>query len=902
MILCFPEKSISEIREEITVSSQNASGDGSSSDETQQQPPRTATSVPPVQRARSETPGSEKIQLLRKQMEQNRLKMAEREHSKRGIEELVTQLKAKFDSNQMTLEKSSHLGRSIGDLSVLSPATQKYQSASDLSQSTISFDKDRIRYLEKKVQQLELEIKTKEKDFLHRDPESEHHQTIKNLENKILDYEEHLKEKECIIEARTQAVSLLSENMSMKGKNTVDLLEDTKQEMYKMQQKFIEAESTYKTEIDNLKAEIQSKNDKIANMEEINDILETARYDLTIKNSTLETQLQDVQEYSTKLNELNRLNESLQHRITELENSSHTTDEPETTPLDTLQVQFNQLQIENDDLKKSLQHDEVPATDGELNDRLKSLEANLKQQQDIINEQHQSQQQLENSLQEKTIEYNVLNANFSVLQEKLKSTAPKSLFSMSTDEEAEAEITKLKAQLDDANKSMIKMKLKAKQLQKQVDTIKKSSDVSKQIIVLTEQNTILQSRVTELETATKSADNPPSESDLGKRVQVLETTCQNQITAMRLLEEQKLDMTEDLHSTKDELTLLRDQIKSVDSDEETARVQSHMDSIAQEERLAEALLKIKQLQEEIEMITNERNEIKLFNNYMAENIEQGSSAESIEIVENLTQQEKQEMEELQQSMQHREEVYGQNMMSQDLSESLVKLREESSELMHKIEMFTNERHEVLDKMEVLTAENLKLQKEIDVLKQSKDELDRNCTKINEEKSRLEQLIKDGELERKELQKNIKELTENRNELKEEINTLIQASSTTPDSEEITFDKDPYVKCLKNVEVHMENYRRGKDKNAKFEVSKKLTKEAKNMHELATKLLSDYEQCLEKFNELRCEYAQKVHAQSSEYSATRKLQVQQLENELDVCKQDLQTLQDQFSLQKQETER
>lgn len=47
--------------------------------------PFSGPSTPLPERARSETPGSEKIQLLRQQMEQNRRKMAERENSKRGI-------------------------------------------------------------------------------------------------------------------------------------------------------------------------------------------------------------------------------------------------------------------------------------------------------------------------------------------------------------------------------------------------------------------------------------------------------------------------------------------------------------------------------------------------------------------------------------------------------------------------------------------------------------------------------------------------------------------------------------------------------------------------------------------------------------------------------------------------
>lgn len=296
--------SISEVNDDVNTT---AFADGQLSDSVVHDDTVTQPAAVFV-KGRSETPGSEKIQLLRKQMEQNRLKMAEHEHRKLDVKEKITQLKVNLDSSQKNLEKS-HLGRSIGDLSIIptAPYKDKYQSASDLTgYATISsLDKDRIRYLEKKVRELEIDIKNKENDFLHRDPESEHLKTIKNLENKILDYQENLKEKECVIEARTQAVSLLSENMSMKGKNTIDLLEDTKQEMFKMQQRFIDAEDQYKREIEALNVELDNRNYKVSNLEEVNDILETTRYDLTIKNSALEGQANDAQEYTNKLNVLN---------------------------------------------------------------------------------------------------------------------------------------------------------------------------------------------------------------------------------------------------------------------------------------------------------------------------------------------------------------------------------------------------------------------------------------------------------------------------------------------------------------------------------------------------------------------------------------------------------------------
>lgn len=52
-----------------------------------------------------------------------------------------------------------------------------------------------------------------------------------------------------MINARTQAVTLLSQDMSMKGKNTLECLEETRQEMRSMQNNFIVIENQLKKEL-----------------------------------------------------------------------------------------------------------------------------------------------------------------------------------------------------------------------------------------------------------------------------------------------------------------------------------------------------------------------------------------------------------------------------------------------------------------------------------------------------------------------------------------------------------------------------------------------------------------------------------------------------------------------------
>lgn len=801
-------------------------------------------------RAKSETPGSEKIQLLRQQMEENRLKMAERAHNKKGIEDMVTQMKAKLDMTQMSLEKSTELGKSIGDLSSIGAKGALTKSSSDLSHATVSFDKERIRNMKRKI--IELESKLKEKDnIIHDFNSSDQYKKVKTLENKILDLEENLKEKESIIEARTKAVSLMSENLSIKGKNTVDMLEDTKLEMLKMQENFLKSEDDFRAELEVLRIELEEKNGKISDFEEKVKILEENRFELTMKNSELEGKLNNVLDYSNKLSELNKQNEALLKRINYLENQKYdiiTDDEiaaaqsatGEESPIGggTIAPQIELLQQEISNLKDKINLTNV--SDVELIEKHQALENNVQKYKTDICELKEKNSKLEESLVEKTIEFNVLQANFSVLEEKLNSSIPKPLFSKSTDEEAELEITKLKAQLDESNKGSIKMKLKLKQLQKQIDNLKKSSTLHEDMIKLTEENQVLQHKLIELEEEkgqlqlklVNDDDNRlVVDADLENKITILEHTCQNQTTAIQLLEEQKMDMTEDLQKTKDELMTLKDQIREIDQ-QETTRVSAQYSGIEFEEKLekykteiSELLTSNDSLKKELDVLEHEKNRYLLENTELLEKIdklsvEKGSSSESIEIVANLTQREKQEIEEF-----NKKQEFESNL---DLNESLVKLQEESSELMHKIDLFTTERKEVLGKMELMSIETTQLKREIELLEKDKIEL-------------LERLHATKIIE-------VKEVVE----VEEKIEVL--KKSEDGESRDTIFNDENYVKNMKGLENEIESYKRNKDKNTKFKQFKKFVTEAQKVHNLLNELLGVHRSTIIDLNRLESEYS------------------------------------------------
>jgi chromosome segregation ATPase len=215
---------------------------------------------------------------------------------------------------------------------------------------------------------------------------------------------------------------------------------------------------------------------------------------LTIENSEIKSKLEDVQDYSTKISELNKLNETLQKRIS------------------TLESQGGYEFITDDEIGEA-KRDE---SKDEIERKIKELEEMLKSRDEEI-------ETLQDSLQEKTIEVNVVNANMQVLQEKYNALGPKPLFA-SDSPGNEEEIAKLKQQLDDSNKSMIKTKLKMKQMQKQIDTLSKSSDGNQEISRLNEEVQNLTQKIALLEEEKGSYQLElvgESETDVEKKIKVI---------------------------------------------------------------------------------------------------------------------------------------------------------------------------------------------------------------------------------------------------------------------------------------------------------------------------------------------------------------------------------------------
>lgn len=93
------------------------------------------------------------------------------------------------------------------------------------------------------------------------------------LEGSVLDLQENLKEKDSVIDARTKAVTLMSESLSKKGKTTLDALEETKEEMRLMQESFVNLEADMQARQSHLLNILKEKTQEIYELKDTNEKL-----------------------------------------------------------------------------------------------------------------------------------------------------------------------------------------------------------------------------------------------------------------------------------------------------------------------------------------------------------------------------------------------------------------------------------------------------------------------------------------------------------------------------------------------------------------------------------------------------------------------------------------------------
>ncbi|XP_063223504.1 protein lava lamp-like isoform X2 [Bacillus rossius redtenbacheri] len=208
------------------------------------------------------------LSLLRKQMEENRVRFEQRgkemTESKRGVEEMLTQLKKQLDERDQIIQ------------GLRQETVPSVQHAPEPAAAP------------GEGRQLQELLASREA-------------TIAELSARVFELEENVREKDSVIEARTRAIALLSEDLSRRSKTTLDALDETRQQMTLMQHNFVALEAGMKEEKERLNAELEAKDKRLAEAQESVARLEAARYDLSTRNAALQEKVVRLQELGAEL-------------------------------------------------------------------------------------------------------------------------------------------------------------------------------------------------------------------------------------------------------------------------------------------------------------------------------------------------------------------------------------------------------------------------------------------------------------------------------------------------------------------------------------------------------------------------------------------------------------------------
>ncbi|XP_072743713.1 uncharacterized protein [Anoplolepis gracilipes] len=466
---------------------------------------------------------------------------------------------------------------------------------------------------------------------------------IVELEATILDLQENLKEKDSVIDSKTKAVTLMSADLSRRGKTTLDTLEDTKDEMRTMQENFILIETSLKDKNINLLKQLQERDNKISELEhtinrfdeqlkeqkiaesatvdfsrstmdtlaETKDAMKSMQENFVLIESSLKLKndnlLQQLEEYEVKLAEA-------KERIFQLESGAGIV----TTPaVEDLQFRIEKLEQNNRQLLDEKY--ELQKNVAELQDKIiasKSVQSNgtiiekdnrITELENLIEELKQSNELLKKEskteLQKQMTELSSRNeedsnkiTDLEKQVHKLETEKNNLTARLSAERTVPKEddiVVKLTKELEDLNKSMIKLKAqhrsKVKNLQKQLEDFKMVSDTNAELVKLGNQVALLEEEKGNLQLSLVDFDElKASAGDWQERVADLESKVSSQtkeiqmhIDAIATLENQKLDLMQELHTVKQEILTL----EAENAESENLRVTAEMKIVELEEQL-----------------------------------------------------------------------------------------------------------------------------------------------------------------------------------------------------------------------------------------------------------------------------------------------------------------------------
>lgn len=758
---------------------------------------------------------------------------------------------------------------------------------------------------------------------------------IVELEATIVDLQENLKEKDSVIDSKTKAVTLMSADLSKKGKTTLDTLEDVKDEMRTMQEHFILLETSLKNKNQNLLEQLQERDNKITELEDsvkrfeqrelstmtsadtlmdTKEAMKSMQENFVLIESSLKAKndnlLQQLTDNELKLAEANE-------RIFKLESGIGIVKDP---TVDDLQYKLEKLEHSN----KQLQDEkyELQKNVAELQDKILNLSVNgngaliekdnrivelenlieeLKQSNKLLEEESKAElQQKVADLTEKNEEYSNKIADLESLVHDLEDqnsdiTARLSDKSSLKEDDKVAKLTK---ELEDLNKSMIKIKAqhrsKVKNLQKQLENIKKVSDANAELVRLGNQVALLE------EEKASAGDWQERVVDLESKVSAQTKEIEMQIEAIATLENQKLDLMQELHMAKQEISSL----EAENAESENLRVTAEMKVVDLEEQL-EAMHKLQndnklessseanhaELLKQVEALTQENTELYTRISKLEEKgTSESGSTESFEAIQELDKSDL--LKKIEDLMHRNNELALKVSRYQERENShagstewLEKINDEDkNELLKKIEQLTQENSnlsmklskieekgsdtgstesferipehtESMMKIELLTQENNELVIKFTKLEEQLENMVQVETKLKAEIEVLQQENRDKSSEVERLEAEMKDLVEEKDQLQKQIellisekNDLVQAKSEDQSSpvEPETVDSSQELKAA-NVKVESDALTEEKDTTQVDELSKRIEELLQENGQVLSKL-SDIEAYNERLKE------------------------------------------------------
>ncbi|XP_029051572.2 protein lava lamp-like isoform X4 [Osmia bicornis bicornis] len=654
---------------------------------------------------------------------------------------------------------------------------------------------------------------------------------ILELEATVIDLQENLKEKDSVIESKTRAVTLMSADLSKKGKTTLDTLEDTKDEMRTMQEHFILLETSLKNKNESLLEQLQGRDNKIAELEDsikgfeqqlsqssgadvprstLDTLLETkeamksmqenfvlVESSLKAKNDHLLEQLGD---YELKLAEANE-------RIFKLESGIGIIKDP---TVDDLQYKLEKLEHSN----KQLQDEkyELQKNIAELQDKILNLSVNgnngalmekdnrIVELENLIEELKQSNKLLEEEskaeLQQKLADLTLKNEEYSnkiadleglvhELEEQKSDIAAR--LSDESSLKGDEKVAKLTKELEELNKSMIKIKAqhrsKIKNLQKQLENVKKVSDTNAELVRLGNQVALLEEEkgnlqlslvdfdelkelhIAKQEVSSLEAENAESE-NLRVTAEMKIVDLEEQLEAMNKLQnDNKLES-----SSEDNHAELLKQVEALT--QENAELYSRISKLEEkgtsETGSTESFEAIQELDKsdllkKIEDLMHKNNELTLKVSRYQE--KENSHAGSTEWLETMNERDKNEL------LKKVEQLTQENT---DLAMKLSRMEEKGSSDTGSTESFERipEHNESMTKIELLTQENNELVIKFTKLKEQLENTMEIDAKLRAEIEILQQADKDKSSEVERLTAELRNLAEEKDRLQKQIESLI----------------------------------------------------------------------------------------------------------------------------------